>query len=295
MHTDILSTVVLPIALAIIMLGLGLHLTVADFRRAATARKAVLIALACQILVMPAVCVVLLTVVNAPPTLAVGMLLLAASPGGTLAALYSHLAKGDVALNITLTAVNSLLAVVTLPLAVWAATAYYVGDGQYIGVQPGTLLTLGAVVLAPVVLGMLVRHFRPNLATALHRPVRIISAVGLTAAIVGALVRNAPLLGDALTLTIPVAATFSILNLLLGYWMAQLARLKRPQAVAISIEIGIHNSALAMTVAVNLLNSPEMAIAPAIYALVSLIVTAFAALLLARTASADRHTVNRPQ
>ena len=120
-----LTTVGLPLALAIIMFGLGLDLTVADFKRVGRAPKAVAVALACQIVLLPAVCFGLVVLFDLPALLGIGMLLLAASPGGTTANLFSHLFKGDVALNITLTAINTVIAVVTMPLITGLAIAYY--------------------------------------------------------------------------------------------------------------------------------------------------------------------------
>src|SRR3546814_160670 len=111
-----LTTIGLPIALGIIMLGLGLDLTLTDFRRVARHPRAVAVALGCQILLLPALCFGLVVLLDLPALLGIGMLLLAASPGGTTANLFSHLFKGDVALNITLTAINSVIAVVTLPV-----------------------------------------------------------------------------------------------------------------------------------------------------------------------------------
>src|SRR5215217_6844223 len=111
-----LTTVLLPLALAIVMFGLGLSLTWGDFARIRQQPRPVLIALGCQLLLLPALCFGLVLAFRLPPALAVGMMLLAASPGGTTANLYSHLFRGDVALNVTLTAVNSVIAVVSLPL-----------------------------------------------------------------------------------------------------------------------------------------------------------------------------------
>src|ERR1041385_3063312 len=118
MNSSTATTVFLPVALGIVMLGLGLSLTVADFTRVVRYPKATIVALVCQILVLPAVCLGLVRLFDLDPVLAVGMMVLAASPGGTTANLFSHLARGDVALNITLTAINSVLAVVTLPIVV---------------------------------------------------------------------------------------------------------------------------------------------------------------------------------
>ncbi|MGW2197423.1 bile acid:sodium symporter family protein, partial [Streptosporangium sp. NPDC001682] len=130
-----LAGTLLPIALAIIMFGLGLSLTISDFRRVVVYPKATVVALGCQILVLPAICFGLVVVFDLPPALAVGMMLLAASPGGTTANLYSHLFGGDVALNVTLTAINSVLAVVTLPLVTNLSLSYFeVGSGT-LGLQ----------------------------------------------------------------------------------------------------------------------------------------------------------------
>src|SRR6478735_7311513 len=120
-----LTTVALPLALGIIMFGLGLSLTVDDFRRVAKAPRAVAVALGAQLLLLPLVCFGLVIALDLDPLLAVGMMLLAASPGGTTANLFSHLFRGDVALNITLTAVNSVIAVVTLPLVVNFAVGWF--------------------------------------------------------------------------------------------------------------------------------------------------------------------------
>ena len=154
-----LTTIALPVALGIIMFGLGLTLTPRDFARVARQPKAVVVALACQLLLLPAICFGLVLLFRLPPVLAVGMLLLSASPGGTTANLYSHLFRGDVALNISLTAVNSVISVVTLPLIANLSIAYFLpGQGQ-LGIDVGEALKVVAIVLLPVALGMLVRRW----------------------------------------------------------------------------------------------------------------------------------------
>ena len=129
-----LTTVGLPLALGIIMFGLGLSLTVADFRRVAQHPKVMVIALGCQLILLPLVCFGLVIVFDLPPLLAVGMMLLAASPGGTSANLFSHLFRGDVALNVSLTAVNSVISIVSLPLITNIAIDYFELDDS-VGLQ----------------------------------------------------------------------------------------------------------------------------------------------------------------
>jgi BASS family bile acid:Na+ symporter len=287
MHTSLLSTVATFVLLMIIMLGLGLSLTTTDFRRAASARRAVITALACQILVMPAIGVLLLFVVHAGPTLAIGLLLLAASPGGTLAAVYSYLAGGDVALNITLTAINSVLSVLTLPLVVWAATSAYSDTGIYIGLHASALGQLVGGTLGPVVLGMLIRKFWPRLADALRVPLRYLSLTALIVVVAGTMAQNWDRMGHALVSIVPVTTAFCVAGLLIGYWLPRLLKLERPQAISTTTEIGIHNSALAITVAISptMLNAPEVALTPAMYALISFVATGIAAFILTRLAA----------
>ena len=126
-----LTSVGLPLALGLVMFGLGLSLTVADFTRIARAPKAVAIALVCQIVLLPLVAFGLVRLFDLPWQLGVGMMLLAASPGGTTASLFSHLFRGDVALNISLTAINTVIAVVTLPLITSLAINYSGGEGRW--------------------------------------------------------------------------------------------------------------------------------------------------------------------
>ena len=149
-----LTTIGLPVALGIIMFGLGLSLTPSDFARVAKHPRAVIIALVCQLLLLPALCFGLVLLFRLPPVLAVGMMLLAASPGGTTANLYSHLFRGDVALNISLTAINSVIAVFTLPLFTNVALALFLPESDEIGLQFSKAVQVFAIVLVPVLIGI---------------------------------------------------------------------------------------------------------------------------------------------
>ncbi|MEU6024531.1 bile acid:sodium symporter family protein [Micromonospora sp. NPDC047134] len=265
-----LTLIGLPIALGVIMLGLGLGLTVADFRRVAHHPKAAVIALACQVLLLPALCFGLVLAFGLPPELAVGMMLLAASPGGTTANLYSHLFGGHVALNITLTAINSVLAVFTLPIVVNLSAAYFLADGRSIGLQFDKVLQVFAVVLVPVILGMLVRAWVPRLAASLNRPVRILSVVVLVAVIAGTVIGDRENLADYFVSVGLAVLAFNLLSLAIGYGVPRLAGVDRDAAKAAGFEIGIHNSTLAITIALSpaLLDSSRMAVPAAVYALV---------------------------
>lgn len=178
-----LLTIGLPVALAVIMLGLGLDLTPNDFSRVARRPRAVVVALACQVILLPLVAFALVKGFGLAPLLAVGFMLLAASPGGTTANLYSHLFRGDVALNITLTAINSVLAIITLPLIANLAISHFAPEEDNLGMQTGKLLQVFAVVLLPVVIGMAIRRRSPEFAERMDKPVRIASAILLMLAV----------------------------------------------------------------------------------------------------------------
>jgi len=267
---DPLLTLFLPVALGIIMLGLGLSLTLADFARVVKFPKPVLIGLGCQLLLLPLVCFFLAKAFGLAPALAVGLMLLAASPGGTTANLYSHLAHGDVALNITLTAVNSVIAVLTMPLIVNLSLAYFMEGDQALPLQFTKVVQVFIIVLGPVAIGLWIRSRFAGFAARMEKPVKIISALFLLIIIVLAVVKDwqtfvdyAPLVGGA-------ALAFNVISLAVGYWVPRLMKLSLRQSIAIGMEIGIHNGTLAIALALSpmLLNNATMSIPAAIYSII---------------------------
>ncbi|WP_157252142.1 bile acid:sodium symporter family protein [Nonomuraea typhae] len=280
------ASVFLPIALAVIMLGLGLGLTVADFRRVLAYPKASVIALTCQILVLPVLCLGLVLLFDLPPVLAVGMMLLAASPGGTTANLYSHLFGGDVALNVTLTAVNSVLAVFTMPLLTNLAIGYFGAESGALGLQFDKSLQVFALVLAPVAIGMLIRARFAAFAERMHKPVKIASAVILLLVILGVVFQERANVAGYVRDVGLITLVFSVLSLAVGYWAPRLLKVERAQAVASCMEIGIHNATLSITVAMGLLANPQMAVPSATYGVLMFFTAAAAGFLLRRRSSA---------
>ncbi|WP_028472282.1 bile acid:sodium symporter family protein [Nocardioides alkalitolerans] len=269
-----LTTVGLPIALGIIMFGLGLSLTPEDFRRVARHPKAVAIALGCQLLLLPALCFGLVLLLDLPPLLAIGMMLLAASPGGTSANLYSHLFRGDVALNVTLTAVNSVIAIVSLPVITNLAIAYY-DQGDTVSLQFSKVVEVFVIVLAPVALGILARAKAPAFAASADKPVRIGSAVILAVLVLGILLDQRENVGDYLADVGLAAALFCAASLVIGYVVPRALGIVEGQAIASSMEIGVHNGTLAIYVAVEVLDTTEISIPAAVY---SIFMFVFAAL-----------------
>jgi BASS family bile acid:Na+ symporter len=282
---SVLTTVGLPLALAVIMFGLGLDLALEDFRRVTRHPRAVVVALTCQLLVLPAFCFGLVLALDLPPLLGVGMMLLASSPGGTTANLFSHLFHGDVALNITLTALNSVVAFVTLPLITGLAISYY-DLGAEVSLPLGEVLGVFAIILVPVVIGMVVKARRPDFAARMDRPVRIGSAVVLAALVLGILLDQRDSVLDYLAAVGLATAIFCATSLVVGYVVPRALGVGTPQAIASSMEIGVHNATLAIYVAVEVLNSTEASVPAAVY---SLFMFAFAgawgAFLVRRTAT----------
>ncbi len=342
-----LTTVGLPLALAIIMFGLGLDLTIGDFKRVGRAPKAVAVALACQILLLPAICFGLVVLFDLPALLGIGMMLLAASPGGTTANLFSHLFRGDVALNITLTAINTVIAVVTLPVITGLAIAYYdrqddvtmplveivkvfalillpVGIGMLLlAASPGgttanlfshlfrgdvalniTLTAINtviavvtlpvitglaiayydrqddvsmplveivkvfALILLPVGIGMLVNASAAGFARRMDKPVRIGSAIILAILVLGILLDQRENVSDYLADVGLITALFCAISLVVGYYVPKAFGVTGPQAIASSMEVGVHNATLAIFVAVEVLDEVEISVPAAVYSLV---------------------------
>ncbi|MFB9744485.1 bile acid:sodium symporter family protein, partial [Pseudonocardia sulfidoxydans] len=264
MDSSIIS-VVLPVVLAVVMFGLGLSLTVADFARVLTAPRAVLVTLACQMIVLPLIVFGLVVAFGIGPDLAIGMMVLVVSPGGATANVFSHLARADVALNITVTAVNSVLAMITLPFVVVFSVRFFAGAEATIGLQLDKLVQVAAIVLVPVALGMLVRRRWPAFAERMERPVRIAAVVAVFLAIAAAILQQLDQFLDGLVAIGLLCLLVSMLSLAVGYTVPRLARIEHRQAVAAAMEIGIHNAVLAITVLVTVLDNPAAALAPAMY------------------------------
>jgi BASS family bile acid:Na+ symporter len=263
--SGILADVLLPLALGVIMLGLGLSLTVEDFLRVARIPRAVFVGLFVQTILLPAVCYGIAVAFALPPELAVGLMLLSASPGGATANLFSHLAKGDVALNITLTATNSLLSLVTLPFIVQMSLKAFLDADQQVPIQPQKVVQVFAIVLIPVVIGMFIRRARASVAISLDKPVRIASAVFLALVVVASIFKERANVGGYIREVGLSALAFNVVSLAVGYFVPLLVKLPKKQAIAIGMEIGIHNATLAIAVANNVLGNSKMAIPPAVY------------------------------
>ncbi len=283
-----LFAVFLPLALALVMFGLGLTLTVADFARVLRYPKAAAVALVCQMVLLPLVCLGLIYLFRLEGAVAAGMVLLAASPGGPSANLFSHVAGGNVALNITLTAVNSVLTVFTLPLWVGLAYTLFLDGDAGIGLRPDKFAQVFAIMLVPVALGMFVRHRFPGWAQRARGTVKVASIVVLALVVLAAVARDFRTLTAHIGALSAVCLLLAAIGLALGYLIPRLLRIPDDQAIAAGMEIGIHNGALAIAVATSVLHNSAMAVPPAVYGVLMNIPAAIAAYGFARRARTEQ-------
>lgn len=282
MEASAITNILLPLALGAIMLGLGLSLTLDDFRRVAVYPRAVVAGLLLQMFVLTSAAFACAKLFGLPPELAVGLLVLAASPGGATANIFSHLARGDVALNITLTAINSALSLIWLPLVVNWSLDHFLGRGQYIPPPVLKIVEVAAVIVLPVVIGMVLRGRAPAFAARMERPIRIFAVVFLAVLVAGAIGENWKILVPALAAVGLACLAFNVISLSVGYAAPLVLRLPQRQAIGIAMEIGIHNGALAIYIALNVLKMPQTSFAPAIYSLIMFVTAAIFVVLVTR-------------
>lgn len=267
MPPDLLKSVLLPLALFILMLGMGMTLRLADFKRVLVSPKATLLGLFCQIVSLPLLALGLAYVFKLPPDLATGLMLLAVCPGGPTSNLITHLSKGDTALSVTLTAVASIITVFTIPLLLGLSMEHFLGKAQVISLPFGkTLIQLMAVTLLPVALGMWVNAAWPRLTERLSKTVNVLSVAFLAVIILAAVLKEKDL-GAQFAVAGPAAIALNLCGMAVGYAVAAGFSLPVPQRRTISIEVGIQNGTLALAIALGLLESPRMAIPAVVYSI----------------------------
>lgn len=260
--------VLIPLVLATLMFGLGLSLSIEDFKRVLTYPKAALIGLFCQMLVLPVLCFFIASYFQLPPNLAIGLMLLSASPGGASANLFSHIANGDVALNISLTAINSVLTLFTLPFIVSFSFAYFLRSENIVPMQIKEVTEVFAIVLVPVAFGMILKSKLPPRSERLEKYGKIIPVVFLIAMITGILIKEREKFSQSLEQIAIAVLALNLISMIIGYFVPKLFKLEKKQAIAIGMEIGIHNCMLAMFVASSVLKNDEMTFPAAIYSII---------------------------
>jgi len=267
MPPELLKQLALPLALFTVLFGMGLSLVPADFRRVLLSPKAKIVGLTCQLVLLPLVAFALALVFRLPGELAVGLMVLAACPGGATSNVITHLAKGDTALSVTLTAISSMVCVFTIPWIVAFSMDWFLGSGA--AVQLPFWKTLGQltiVTIVPIICGMAVRSAFPLLARRLERPAAIFSLVFLVLIIAAAVLREKDLVHQFATAG-PAAITLNLAAMTLGFGAGWAAGLPRAQKVTIAVETGIQNGTLALAITLGLLDNASIAMPSVVYSL----------------------------
>ncbi|MGY3795547.1 bile acid:sodium symporter family protein [Aquimarina sp. 433] len=265
---DNISTIILAASLIIIMLGMGLSLVISDFKRILIYPKAILVGLINQLIILPLVGFTLVSILSLEPEIAIGIMILAACPGGATSNLISHLAHGDTALSVTLTAFSSLITIITIPFIVNFSLLHFLSENQTIQLNVvETIIQIFVIIIIPVVVGMIIRKYNEVFALKMAKPVRIASAVVLALVIVGILVKEKDNFLSYLQEAGFVAFLLNILTMAIGYYSAKLFKVHHKGAISIGIESGIQNGTLAISIAIAILHNTSYAIAPAVYSL----------------------------
>lgn len=285
----------LPVALAVIMVGIGLSLTLADFREQARTPRATIIGTLGQVFLVPAIGIAVALVMDLPPIMALGLVLVAACPGGSTSNLVTYLARGNVALSIILTVVASLVIIVTLPGWLDVAGRILPGATELsVSVPLGqTFGLLIGIILIPVAIGMVIRAKKPELAATLERGMSVLGALVLLLAI-GAVAVD--LGGEIIDMTIatgPAVLVFNIAVILVGGALAWIARVDRASQLALAVEYGIKNSTLGLVIALTVVRDEEFAVPAAVYSIV-MYVTAIAVIAIGRRMIATSTSQSNP-
>ncbi|MFM8605482.1 MAG: bile acid:sodium symporter family protein [Cyanobium sp.] len=269
MQSSLLTTVLLPIALAVVMLGMGLGLVPEDFRRILRDPRAVTAGTLCQVVALPLIALLIVRVVPMPAVIAVGLIVLALCPGGPSSNLITYLARGDVALSVTLTAVSSLITVFTIPVLANLALRHYLGAEAAINLPVGsTMLRIALITLVPTALGMVLRQRLPRTAAALERQVSRLALALLALIILALLIREATNVPGFVLRAGVAVVLLNGLGILAGCLTSRVLGLPAGQRSCLAIEVGMQNGTLALAITAGLLANPEMAVPAALYSLV---------------------------
>lgn len=265
---DNISTIILALSLIIIMLGMGLSLVVDDFKRIFLYPKAILVGLTNQILILPLLGFALASLFPIQPEIAIGVMILAACPGGPTSNLISHLAKGDIALSVSLTALSSFITILTIPFIINFALLHFLEEGQMIKLDVGkTIIQILVITVIPVGIGMLIRRYNERFALRMAKPVRRASGIVIILVIAGITIKEKDNFVSYFQQAGIVALCLNVVTMIVGYYSAKLFNIKNKSAISIAIESGIQNGTLAITIAVVLLENTSFAVAPAVYSL----------------------------
>ncbi len=268
MQASIITSVILPLAIAVIMVTLGMTLTVADFRRIFTQPKPVFIGLLCQMILLPLLGFAVAGIFGLSAVYAISLILLAVSPDGATSNLIIHAGDGDRALGITLTAITNMLAWLTIPVGLSIAYSVY-GSGALDIEFPvfETMIQVAVITILPTLLGMGIRNWKPDFAENSKSWSKNFATIFLFLVILALIIQNWDVIVRDGPRFAPAFIVLNILSLIVGYYVPKFLGIDQIQALTIAIETGLQNSTVSITVALTLLNNNEMAVIPGLYAI----------------------------
>jgi BASS family bile acid:Na+ symporter len=266
---ELISKVFLPLSLAIIMLGMGMTLIPADFTRIVKYPKAILIGLTNQLIFLPIIGFLLAIFFNLNPVMAVGLMILAVCPGGPTSNLITQVCKGNIALSVTLTALASIISILTIPFILSHALEYFGSDTDVTIKLPviDTILQIMVITVIPISIGMLIRKQKSNFAKRMEKPMRKASTVIFILVFMAVLAANANKIIDGMKASGLVTLILNIATMGIGYLTAKVFKLNLKNVISITIESGIQNGTLAFVIATSILNNVEMGIPAGVYAI----------------------------
>ncbi len=263
--------VVLPLALAFIMFSMGLDLTLNDFKRIGKFPKAFIIGFVLQFISLPVLAfglAALFIQLGLAPEYAVGLVIIASCPGGVTSNMMTHLAQGDSALSIALTAVTSVVSVVTLPFLVNLGLTTFMGAQNAVVLPVAkTIIGIFCITTVPVAIGMLIKHFNGALAEKGEPLARKVASVFFVLIVLAAILKDWQLIADNIATIGPMALLLNVLTMAVAFGVSRLAKLDLAQTTAITYECGFQNGTLAIFICLTLLQNEQMMIPGGIYSL----------------------------
>ena len=267
--TTIITQIFLPISLAIIMFGMGLTLVVGDFGRLFTYPKAVIVGLCNQLIFLPLIGFSIILLFDLSSSMAIGIMILALCPGGPTSNLITQVARGNIGLSVTLTALASLITVFTIPIILSKAITYFTGETGVVIELPivQTMLQILIITVIPVSIGMVIRKKNEGFALRMEKPMRTASTVLFVIIFLLVMIANKDLIVEAMKEVGLATLLLNLSTMTLGYITARAFRIKGKSQISITIESGIQNGTLAFVIATTILNNVEMGLPTGAYSI----------------------------
>lgn len=281
MTESYLTQYIAPLVLAFIMFGMGLSLTRNDFQQLWRAPLPIVVGLFGQMMLLPALAYALAITFDLAPNLAIGIMILAACPGGTSSNIISQLARANLALSVSLTAISSLICVLTTPLIIQFAVMQFGQQEEQSFSLLTTTLGLILITLLPVFIGIIIRHYFAQKALRCEPFFRHLASAFLLLMIVAIVIQERDTLTSSFAAVFSSALTLNLLAIMTGIGLGLLFKFTPKDSITLGIEVGVQNSAMAILIAITFLQRADYAVAPGVYG-VTMYIGAFLLVLLAK-------------